>query len=198
MRGLTPPRQRCDAKQPCTTCVNGNRGAGCTYELPPRPRPAGTGVFIFVQARAPDSPNAGNLPSQAPANVPSSALTSPPRDLPLVTWSDSSESGPSHSQFPAPPTPIIRSSPDFSPRIHDKILPGPSSDVSVRRKTHDTTISILRPTVSSFTVLPSIHFQIVPRPLRTPFSLIPPERVQVSSVAGSDLDMTLCVFFPVS
>ena len=44
-------------------------------------------------------------------------------------------------------------------------------------------------------ILPSTHFQTIPRPLRVPLSLIPPEHMQVSSIAENDLDMTLCVFF---
>ena len=52
-----------------------------------------------------------------------------------------------------------------------------------------------RSTASSFTILPSVHFQTVPHPLPLPLSDIPPERLQVSWVSGNDLDMTLYVVF---
>ena len=202
MRGLTPPRQKCDAKQPCTTCVNGGRGTGCTYELQRRSRPTSANVFFVLQDRTPAPPNVHNLHSRAPANVPSKAPINPPRDLPLIIWPDSNECIPSFSPPPAPrersPTPTALPSWDFSPRMHDTALPGFPSDILVVQGARGTAKCIQRPVVSSFTVLPSIHFQTIPRSLRSPFSLIPPERVQVSGVAGSDLGMTLYVSFPVS
>ena len=51
------------------------------------------------------------------------------------------------------------------------------------------------PIASPFTVLPSIHFQTVPRLLLVPFSVIDPERVPVSWVSGDDLDMSVYVIF---
>ena len=194
-RGLTPLYQKCDANQPCTACVDRDSSAECTYELRQRSHPAGTGMFFAAQTSPPNVPD---LLSQAFTHVPSNGRTSPPRDLPLITWSVSSESASSRSQSLAPcgrpPTPTMQSPQDFSPHIYDEIPLGPSPDVSITQKAHDTAKYIPRPIVSSFTVLPSIHFQPIPRPLRPPFSLIPPERVQVSSVAESDLEMTLYVF----
>ena len=141
-----------------------------------RSRHIGTGVFFVMEEIAPAPRKVRKLPSQASADAPSTAPMSPPRDYPLLTWHDSSE--------PSPPPPTVH-----------KRSP---TDVSVVQNTRDTTKCIPRPIDSSFTVLPSIHFQAIPRPLRPPFSLIPPEHVQVSGVAHSDLDMTLYVFFPVS
>ena len=60
---------------------------------------------------------------------------------------------------------------------------------------HGTTECIPRSTVSSFTVLPSIHPRIVPWPLQVPLSLIPPERAQVFPIVGGYLDMTLYALF---
>ena len=151
--------------------MNEKGGSGCTYELRRRPRPAGTdGIFVTYE-RTPGPPNVHTPPSQASANVPLNARTSPPGNLPPITWSDSSE-----SSLPLSPS-----------------LQGPSSGASVIQEAYDITKSIPRPT-APFTVLPSIHLHSIPRPFRTPFSLIPPERVQVSGVSESDLDMKLCVF----
>ena len=156
--------KKCDAKQPCTTCANKGKGATCKYEVS-RPR--------------------GDAPRKPP--------TSPPRDD-LLPWSDSCESGPSHflpldlpEKSSAPPE---QSGRQLLPLKLDKAASDPLSDASVVEKA----LSDLRPDVFSFTILPSINFRAIPRPLRMPFSLVPPELVQVSCVAGSDLDMTLCVF----
>lgn len=55
-------------------------------------------------------------------------------------------------------------------------------------------ICVPRLTIPSSKIFPSTHFQTIPRPLRIPLSLILPEHVPTASTAGSDLDMTLCVF----
>jgi len=47
----------------------------------------------------------------------------------------------------------------------------------------------------TFVVLPSIHFRTIPWPPQIRLLLIPPERVQISPIAGSDLDMVLYVPF---
>ena len=72
---------------------------------------------------------------------------------------------------------------------------GPLSDVSVVWNTHATTECVSRPTGSSFTVLPSLHFRAIPRPRQVPLSLILPECVQISPITGGDLNMTLYVLF---
>ena len=178
--------------------MNKDKGAGCTYESQGRSRPG----VLSVPAGATSSSNVRKPPSRASINVPSHARTGPPSNLALITWSESSETTPSLSQSSAPhrrpPAPTIRFLQDFLPRTHDQILLGPSPDASVEQRAHETTKSIERPTASSFAVLPSVHFQSIPRPLRAPFSLIPPERVQVSCGAGSDLDMKLYAFLHVS
>ena len=82
-----------------------------------------------------------------------------------------------------------------SPCILDEVVPIPPSGALVVKKVPGAAEYPLPSTVPFFTILPSIHFQI-PCPLPLPFSVIPPERVQVSWVAGNDLDMSLYVFFP--
>jgi len=180
LRRLTSPNQRCDGKRPCMTCVNGEGGDGCTYE--PRQRSHRTNASALPISRETEShpPSIRTLPSQPPATrfLFSEPLTCPSLGIPLLTLSNSS--GSTFSLLPPPP-------PRLAPSSHARgeIVLGPSSDFSVVRHTHDTTECVLRPTVSSFTVLPSIHFQTVPWPLQIPLSLILPERMQISSVAGA-------------
>ncbi|KAF9783449.1 hypothetical protein BJ322DRAFT_153080 [Thelephora terrestris] len=77
----------------------------------------------------------------------------------------------------------------LSLRAPRKVAPVPSSNVSLVGEVPGSTEHPPRPTASSFTVLPSIHFQTIPRPLRIPLSAIHPEHSQVSCVARNDLDM---------
>ena len=70
----------------------------------------------------------------------------------------------------------------------NKVVPVPSSDALVVNYP-------LRPIPSSPTVLPSIHFQTIPHLIRIPLSDICPDHLRVSHTAGTDLDMTLYVFF---
>lgn len=185
-RGLTQPHQKCDAKQPCTACANSNRGAACTYDLRQQSRP----------------PNVRSSSPKTSANALSKPSTSLPSGLPPITWSDSSGSAPSLFSSPLPRerplTLTVRSPWDFSPHIYDETLLGPSSDVLAIHEEPGATKRIPHPTVSSFAILPSIHFQTIPRPLRIPLSFISPEHTQVSGVARRDLDMTLYVVFTVS
>ena len=164
----------------------------CTYELRKRtPR-------ISTNARSVSHDNA-STPQAVRALPPkppvigfsfSEPPTHPSSDVPLLTWSDPSEST---SSLPPSPhlTPYERSLTP-SPHVHGEIVSGPSSGVSVVRNVRATMEHVPRPTVSYITVLPSIHFQTIPRPLqlRVPLSLIPPEHVQISAIAGGDLDMT--------
>ena len=127
-------------------------------------------------------------------NILSVPPKSSPGNVPLAL-SDPSEPGPSH---PLPPDLRERSStpPErLESDVLDKVMPVPSPDASVVERARDATVNALPPTVSSFTILPSIHLQAIHRPLQMPLSVIPPERVQVSSIAPNDLDMILYVFF---
>ena len=197
---LISPHQRCDGKRPCATCLNVREGAECTYESWLPSGRASTKVLSVSCDGAPRLLSADTLSLQTSAVGFSFSeyLARPPPDIPLVSWSDSNEPGPSlppplaHCERPLTPTAQLPWGPP--PRAHGEIGPGPPSDVSVLRNIHDTTERVPHHTASSFTVLPYIHSRTIPRPLPVPLSLIPPERVQISPVAGADLDMTLCVF----
>ena len=126
----------------------------------------------------------GSCPS---VNVPRRLPRSPPREIFLdLPVPDSSASGPSYFLLPD-----LCERPLTPPR---QLEWRPSSDALVANIPPEVTEYPPGPTVPSFTILPSVHFQTIPRPLPLPLSVIPPERVQVSSVALNDQDMTLCVF----
>jgi len=194
-RKLTSPYQRCDGKRPCMTCVNGKGDYECTYEPRQRSHHTNAGTLPISRQTASRHLSARTLPSKPAAiGFPfSESPTRPSLGTPRLARSNSSEST---SSLPPPP-PLASYERPLAPssRVHGEIALGPSSDVSNVQDIHPTTESAPHPTVSSFTVLPSIHFRRIPWPLPVPLSLIPPERVQISSNAGGDLDMTLYVLF---
>jgi len=196
-RELTSPHQRCDGKRPCTTCVNGERGAECTYE-PRQPPHRPNARALPVSHETTSHPRSARaLPPKPPATgfSFSGPLVRPSLGDPLLPLSNSSESASSLLPSPSPPllTPY-EPPPAPSSRVCGGMVLGPSPSSSVVWYTHDTMECVLRPP-SSFTVLPSIHLQAIHRPLRISLSLIPPERVQVSSITGGDFDMSLYVLF---
>ena len=200
MRGLTPPHQKCDAERPCTTCVNKGRDVECKYAPRRQYRPTDAADALSVSFDNVSAPlSARILPFQTPAGGSSFSKlpTSPQSDPPDLTRLSSSE-----STLPSPlplapcerqPLKLMARFPREYPsasRIHGAIALLPSSGVSVVQDTYGATKCVSHPVTSSFTVLPSIHIPTIPRPLRIPLSLNPPEHAQVSLVAGSDMDMT--------
>lgn len=155
--------KRCDARQPCKTCAEKGRGAACKYEV-----------------------SSGNVPPKPP-------ISGPPRDV-LFPWSDSSKSGPSHSlslvlrEKSSEPAEQSERQPSRL-KLENAVLV-PSSGASAADKALGVTECLTHLDAPSFAIIPSIHFRVIPRPLRIPLSLIPPEHVRVSCVAGSDMDMT--------
>ena len=178
------------------TCVKGERDDRCTYE--PRQRAHRTNASALQISREPVSRShhlgVRTSPPKPPV-IEFSSFESPIRPslgTPRFTWSNSSESA---SSLLPPPSLTPHERPlEPSSSVRGEVALDPSPDLVVQ-DIHSTTECVPRPTVSSFTVLPSIHFRRIPRLLPVPFSLIPPERVQISSNAGDDLNMTLCVFF---
>ena len=172
-------------------------GAGCTYKLWQPSRRASTKTLPI--SRDSVFPSIRALPLQTPPDeFPfSECLTRRSPNTPLLTWSNSSESTSSLSPPPArcerPLTPTTQLPWGFISRPQGGIGLAPSSDALVAQKVYDTTECDPPHTVSSFTVLPSVLFRTIPRPLPVPLSLVPPEHIQISPVAGGDLDMTLYV-----
>lgn len=195
--GSLYPHQKCDAKTPCTACLNWDRGVGCRYEPRKRSRFTRINATSISRENTPGPTSSNNLPPKTSADGLSEPLINPASDR-LLTRSDSSESAVSLSLSLVPyseqsSTSTERHPRDLSTHLYDETVSYISSDVSVVQKHPGTTKCAPRLAVSSFTILPSIHFRI-PRPLQIPLSLIPPEHVQVSYIAGNDLDMFLYVF----
>ena len=167
----------------------------CTYEPGQRSPRTSTGTNAHSVSRDSAWRHQGIrfLPSKTSVDGLSFSerLARPSSDASLLACQNSSESA---SSLPPPPPLAPCERPLASPpRVHSEVVLHPPSDVLAAWNTRATAECVPRPTVSSFTILPSIHFRTIPRPLRVPLSLIPPERVQVSSVAEGDLDMTLYV-----
>ena len=145
------------------TCLNKNKGAACKYE---------------------GSRYSDNTPPKRP-----------PKDV--LVFLDSNESVSSHPLPPnSPEGPSIQpeqSEQDHSPFIHEKVVTDPPSGALVAVRALGVTECPPHSTASSLSILPSIHSQTIPRPLQIPLSFIPPERMQVSWIAGSDMDMRLYV-----
>ena len=187
--------QKCDAKRPCTACVNGGRGIECGYEPRQPPRPRGTNVDSVPRDDT-SSPLLGarDLPARTSADGFSFHETpiSPSSDLPVSARSGSKESGSSLSPTLAPcerrpSKPAPRHPRELSPPSNNGTASRPSSGALV---VYDTAECVSSPVGSSFTIIPSIYFRTIPRPLVIPLPLVPPELVQVSCVSRSDLDMT--------
>ena len=168
------------------------------YEPWQRPRRAEAVALPVSRGIASHRLSISTLPSRPPSiGFSFSESLARPRDVSPLTSLNSSESASSLSPLPPPPPPLAPYEQPQTPSsyLRSVVELGPSSDVAVVRRTCGAMECAPRPTVSSFTVLPSIHFRTIPRPLQVPLLLIPPERVQISPIAGGDLDMTLCVLF---
>ena len=173
------------------------RGTECAYEPRQRSHRVNSGTLpIPCETASHRHPlNVRPIPSTPPAAgfSFSEPLTNLSLSAPHLTWSNPSESASS----PSPPSPLAHFEWPLasSSRVHGEIAVVPSSDVSVTQDIHSTTERIPHPIASTFTILPSIQFRRIPRPLPVPPSLIPQGRVQISSNAEGDLDMTLYVLF---
>jgi len=168
--------------------------AECVYEPRQPSRPSDANVFLVPRGNASDPLGISASPHQTPAN--GFLFHEPPIDpqsnTAVPARSDSNESASPLSLSLVlcerqPSKSTVRLPRELSSPPHNEIVPPPSSETSV---VYDAEECASRPVRSPFTILPSIHFSKIPRPLRMPLSLIPPERVQVSCVSWSDLDMT--------
>jgi len=170
--------------------VNGGRDGDCTDEPRQQFRHTNTNALSSVSHdNASRLLSVCTLPSKPPADGSSfsESRTRPASDIPLLVRSSSSGSAPSL------PQPLAHRERALTPMAQLRWRPFP--DASVIGNVHNTAGYVPYPAVSSFAGLPSIHFWTVPRSPRVPLSLTPPERVQISSIAGGYLEMTLYVRF---
>ena len=188
--GFTLPDQKCDAKRPCTTCVNWDKGTECAYE---QPRPVGTDALSvppdnasgYLNARTSSfQTSADGLPFREPPIDPPPDHPAPARPGPYESASPPSLSSAPYMRRPSRPTPRLPQDPP--PFLRNSTVPRPSSSPVI----HEIMERDSSPVGPPFTIPISIQFRTIPRPLRTSLSFAPPERVQVSCVSRSDLDMT--------
>ena len=169
---LTSPQQRCDGKRPCTTCVNGERDAGCTYEPRPRSRRASANAPLFPRNHSPRPLSIRTLPSRpSTIGVLFSEETLPSLGSPLLAWSKSSGSDPplpeplthpsgvtlfalsnhresAPSPYPPPPLAPHKRSLAPSSHVHSAGSLGPSSVVPAALGAYDTAECVPHPDVS--------------------------------------------------
>ena len=169
--------QKCDAKQPCTTCIDADIAPECEYEtVNSRLRLSGEPQFVLWHKPCPSSSSdsssqgcwdTGEAVPEFPANPPVTTVT----------------------QFlPAPPErALIR--PLGSAGLPPNTPPEPRPLTTDEVGTHNPP----RITLPPFSVLFSLMFpSILPEPHFT-LSLLGAERLQLSDVALGELDMKLYV-----
>jgi len=183
--------QRCDAKRPCTPCIDFDGGSECVYErslaiqrtrekLPAAIQPF---LFSFRSGPRPYDPavTSDDLSLSTPDNAPSGA-SSPVFSSRLnssnVSPNESSSSDSDTLDEFEPHIPRERSNPGMQLVPFRGEYPMPHQPA----------------TISTFSLLSSLRFASIPRPLHTQLSLLSPEHLQISDTTPSELDLSLCVF----
>lgn len=164
--------QRCDAKRPCTTCLEANGAPECEYEIvDTQPRPFGHPQFLFWSGPGPSSSRdvstygycaTGAVVPEFPTKVPVATIT---------------QSGPELEAFP-PARALI----DL-PRRNTEPQPHTSNEV----RTHNPP----QITLPSFSVLSTLIFPRIPHEPHVTLSSLGAERFQLSDAALGELDMKL-------
>lgn len=188
--------QRCDAKRPCTTCVNSGGGSGCFYQEPRTP------YRHFVIGPLPKTAHSfpysdGDAPGPSSAGPVSQMLIGRAEDV--AEPSENPEPRIDHQPAPSSPDPVEWDQPLTVSKV-------PSTSHAFRDCRsfvsggieHDVQSGPPRPpnllppsTDSNLAVLPSLRLPIIPRPLHTPLSFFPPENFQVTGEASGNLEMSL-------
>ena len=180
--------QRCDAKRPCSLCIENGRSEECVYGQGPVRRVARkskpTGTF-----RSPPLYKSGlNLSSL-------SRWTS--EDLSLfihsLTPSDTSSSA---SSFTSSTLSRVSSRELDNPDEFGNHIPGDGSmsEVVLFREAASKPCDRTFATASSFSIHPFVRPPSIPRGLRIPLSFIDPELLRVSDATPSEMNLSLYVF----
>ncbi|KAF9645907.1 hypothetical protein BDM02DRAFT_388919 [Thelephora ganbajun] len=167
-------KRKCDAKRPCTTCVNANRVLECEYEIVgPAPRPSGSPKFLFWNEPGPPGSNdvftrgrwaIGAVLPEPPTNPVATITRFPPEAIPTTRM-------------------LVRS------LVHNRLSPY----ISPRPPPH--TFNTVRAhglppvTLPPFSVTSSLVFPRVPPKPHVVLSLLGTERLQLSDTALGDLNM---------
>jgi len=185
--------QRCDAKHPCTPCIDLGGGSECVYERNLETQrtwkklPAAAQPFIFSFESEPSPCDSSPwvisdnhslpIPDNAPSGANNSVFSSCPNSSNASQKQSSSPDSGVLDEF-EPPVPQERSNPGM------QLVPFRGESP----KPHQPA------TTSTFSFLPSLRFASIPRPFHTPLSILNPECFQVSDTTSSELDLSLCEF----
>ena len=182
--------QRCDAKQPCTACLQLDGGSNCVYKWNrPKQRkdeklPAVVQPFLLTFKCKPSPSDSSSLVTGEDASFSASICSSPEIESPSTPRASS----------PASPDESRCSGSDAPDRLN---FPSPQNTSSLETQL----ISFRRdsPKPDRTGEIPTFSFQFsrlssVPRPLHLSFALLNPERFQISGTTSSELDLSLCVF----
>jgi hypothetical protein len=161
--------QRCDAKRPCTLCLENGRSEECIYGRDPvlqrvaqKSRPAGTSedISLFNQS----------LP---PSDISGSASSYPNPTLPCVSSREYDTPGEFGSHTP-----------------RERFM----SEVVLYREATPKPRDRIFATPSSFSIHPFVRLPSIPRGPQIPLSFIDPELLRVSDATPSELNLSLYVF----
>lgn len=179
--------QRCDAKRPCTPCSK-DGGSDCVYEQSQIKK--GTCKKSPTIARA--LPFSSKI-ERTLYRLPSLRVNGASLSAPDIAPSDAGSY--MLSNLSNVPTTSSHLS-DFD--MLDKLEPlAPRERVILEMELvpfQKYPKPCLPATIPTLSVLPSLRFLSIPRPLHTSLHLLGPEHFQISDTASSELDLALCAF----
>jgi hypothetical protein len=175
--------QRCDAKRPCTPCVESGMSEECVYGRDPVLQRVAQKSKPTDTLRSPHSHKSELSPSSS-SQWTSKDLSPSNQSLPPSDTSSSTSSYPNST--------LSR----VSPREPNTPREGSMSGVVLFRK------AVPKPRSRTLVVLPSISIHpfvwlpSIPRGLQLPLSFIDPEVLRISDATSSELNLSLYVFSP--
>jgi hypothetical protein len=188
--------QRCDARRPCTACLESGKSE-CVYEQSPplqrvdkKSRPTGT-----IQSTPPHKGGLGTGSSLSRLTSEDLSLLNQSLDPPGTSDSTSSSTNPTPSPI-SPwehPAPEPETAGEFGPRTPRG---GSMSEIVLFRATAPKSRGHTFAAASPFSIHPFDRLLSIPRGLQTPLLLLDPEFLRVSDGTSSELDLSLYAFFP--
>jgi hypothetical protein len=196
-------QQKCDAKRPCSTCVDTNKAEECIYDRPrivhhPQtrkilPATANALSLVFASETGPQSSSASSPktlvtkegdPTSRPESQPSSFTPSGPSGSTIGVESASFE-------LPAPPFEETPIAPDFENPLPPRDPPDASSSELVlwgstpKQHPYDSH--------STLSFISSLRFPKIPPALHVPLSFLGEPNIQISHTTTGELELTLWV-----
>lgn len=199
--------QKCDAKRPCTTCINCGGESGCFYEelriphhvIPPLPSAAR--VFPFSDGDVLGPPSDGQCSYRLLSKA---ERVTVPSENPGLRVGRPVRSGPDPKLYFSSTDPVERDLSQLPSTSHTSRGSGSLVHGGTRHDVQSGSqypTDPLSPSTSSrLLVLPSLRLATIPRPLHTSLSFFPPENFQIAGETPGNLEMSLYAFptaFPV-